>query len=156
MMSHLAHGYRTANCLRQLSHPPKITKEIARREGFKTTGEMSPEMFCAAHLASLTETAVDNLHQSEYGIPVSYEDLPKNLYEHILPQRLGVKTTDKEVERILKVSAQYSKGRGNRKKEWEEDSEQKEKEASEEVRLAAKTFLRESYNTLQGLAQKVL
>lgn len=156
MMSHLARGYRTANCLRQLSHPPAITKSIAQRHGFKTTGELSPELFCAAHLASLTESAVNNLHQSDYGIPVNYEHLPNYLYEHVLPNRMGVKTTETEIERILQVSSQYSKGRGDRKREWQEDSDQKEKIASDEVRHAAKTFLKESYETLESLAQEML
>lgn len=152
IMSHIAKGYRSANCLRQRSHPPEQTLEVARRHGIDKISELDPEMFCAAHLATLTETALYHVEESDYGIPVNYADLPDALYKEILPKHWGVETGKEEIERIIDVSSQYSKGRGPRKGEWHEDSEKKEEEATDIVREAAKQFMTESYEKLKKIS----
>lgn len=153
MMSHLAAGYRRANCLRSLSRPPPATIELARNHGYAKVSELSPEEFCAAHLATLTETALFNIRESNgYGVAVNYDTLPNSMYEHLLPKHMGLPVNSQMIDRILQVSAQYSKGRGVRKKEWEEDSERKEKHANKAVRMAANQFLLESYQALQEWA----
>lgn len=153
MMSHFAGGVRHANCLRSVRNPPQITKDLVRRHGFRAgPSQLAPEEFCAAHLATITETALENLNESQYGTAVNYANLPGIMYEHILPEKFGVPTGETEIERILKVSGSYSKGRGSRKKEWKDDSEKKEEEASQAIRKAAKYFLLESYEKLEELA----
>ena len=150
MMSHLAAGYARANCMRSAKRPPKITKALAQRHGHDDITSLSPEEFCAAHLATITETALENIQQSDgLGVPVNYETLPNIMYESILPNHLGVRTTQVEIDNIKQVSGSYSKGRGERKKEWEEDSTKKEEGASPEIRRAAQHFLSESYTALQ-------
>ena len=162
MMSHLALGYRKANCLRSLHRPPTVTQQLVRRhQGYQSISQLAPEEFCAAHLATITESALHNLNQEAsssltLGLPVNYENLPKALYQTILPDHFGVPTTETEIERILKVSSQYSKGRGNKNKEWQEDSARKEEEASAEIRQAAKIFLYKSYQELQAVQAQFL
>lgn len=153
MMSHLALGVRRANCMRSFSNPPKITKALVKRHGFSGgSSQLEPEEFCAAHLATITETALENLRLSNYGTAVNYASLPGAMYEHVLPEKFGVPTGEKEIERILQVSGQYSKGRGNKARDWKDDTQKKEEEASKSVRHAAKHFMLESYEALQEIA----
>ena len=150
MMSHLASGYRRANCLRSLSRPPPSIVQLARNHGHASVSDLSPEEFCAAHLATITETALRNIQQSHgYGVAVNYDSLPNAMYEYILPKHMGVTVNSQMIQRVVQISEQYSKGRGERKKKWEEDSEQKEEQANKAVRKAAKKFLLESYQALE-------
>lgn len=169
MMSHFANGVRSANCLRSKSNPPRLLQRLARRRGYYAKGgeasgddesdvaemnleEMGPYDFCAAHLATLTETAADHIHQSAgLGRAVNYVSLPDILYEKILPA-WGVTVSEAEIENIQKISGVYSKGRGKMKGEWHEDSEKKEAAASPEIQQASETFLGESYDRLEKLA----
>ena len=115
---------------------------------------MGPYEYCAAHLATLTETAADHIHQSAgLGRAVNYVNLPQILYEKILPA-WGVSVSDTEIENIQKISGMYSKGRGSMKKEWHEDSEKKEAMASPEIQEASKIFLGESFARLEKLASQ--
>ena len=56
--------------------------------------------------------------------------------------------TPVEEERIVKISGTYSKGKGE-KRDWKEDSSQKDREATSAVRTAAGIFLSESFYELQ-------
>ena len=154
MMSHLAYGYRKANCLRSLHQPPTTTQQLIKDHGYKSPSQLAPEEFCAAHLATITESALHNLQSdSLHGHAVNYEQLPKALYKHILPKHWGVAVSDAHVENILQTASKYSKGRGDsRKQEWQEDSQKKEEKASDEVRDAAKIFMQSSYEALQSLS----
>jgi len=161
MMSHFAHGTKSANCLRSLHRPPRLLKQLAHRRGYDVGNqngkhshlkEMSPPEFCAAHLATLTEMAADQIQESdELGQAVNYASLPHVLYDKILPS-WGVDASEEEIENIQTISGTYSKGRGEMHKEWKDDSEKKEELASPEIQEASKIFLQESYETLQELA----
>jgi len=149
MMSHLKYGIRRANCLRSHHNPPPVTQNLIKRHGRDNTAQLSPQEFCAAHLATITESAMENLRQTNYGVPVNYASLPAILYETILPHHMGIPTTATEIHNILQVSSQYSKGRDDKKAEWQEDSTEKEKAASREIRQAAKEFMTESFAALE-------
>ena len=84
------------------------------------------------------------------GIPINYVDLPHILWEKILVQ-IGVNVSAGEIEKMKEISTQYSKGGDGRKAEFHQDSERKEKLASDEVREASTLFLQESYDALQAL-----
>lgn len=171
MMSHFAQGSRSAVCLRSRRNPPRILQRLARKRGYTPLEEgeddgsgsddreselesMGPHEYCAAHLATLTETAVEHIHHSSgLGRPVNYANLPHILYEQILPA-WGVDVSETEKENIEKVSGVYSKGRGDKKGEWHEDSEKKEAMASPEVQEASKIFLQWSYDQLEKMANR--
>ena len=138
--------------------------------GYSNIEALKPEEYCAAHLATLTETAWHQLQleaeekntdgggggaavRSSYGIAVNYDQLPQILYEHILPHHIGIPVTSVEIDNINRVSEKYSKGRGDRSKQvWQEDSTAKEEGASPAIRQAAQQFLSESYQALQQLS----
>jgi len=198
LMSQFSKGKSNAHCLFDRKRgPPPMTQKVIQEHGFgggggggednnnrrhnkdnqKQQQHLDPEWFCAAHLATLTESALYNLeeqqqellhhnnkannnnnnnnhnhnHNNRMGSVVQYEDLPDVLYKDVIPYRWNIPILDpkKQIENILEVSGQYSKGRGNRAREWEQDSEQKEERATESIRNAAIDFLQQSYDSLQ-------
>lgn len=92
---------------------------------------LSTEEECALHLSMLCDSAVNNLQSEEsLGRLVNYENLANKMIEHIIPEHFQLVMTDKRRENILQVSGQYSKGIGNRKKDWKDDTRKKEDLAS--------------------------
>jgi len=149
MMSQLAHGVESANCVHQLRDVPQKTIDAMEEEG-KDLDSLTPVEKCALHLSLLCESALHGLFDSGMmGRPVNYENIVQKLIDHIIPDHFKVLLTNEGKENILEVGSKYSKGRGERQKEWKEDSEQKEKEATPEVRAAASFFLQEWYEQLE-------
>lgn len=148
MMSHLKYGPEQANCVRQLSVAPAMLKSIKKEKGLDDHSRLTPEQQCALHLSTLCEAAVLSLQSSPViGKAVNYNDLPQALYS-IIPNHFGVPLSSEDKGRIKEISGTYSKGKGN-KRDWKEDSSQKEKEASEEVKSAADLFLSSSLGELE-------
>lgn len=101
--------------------------------------------------ASITEAALEGMKQPDsLGMPINYVDLPSILWEKVLP-RIGVSVSEDEVANMKAISTQYSKGGDGRKSDFHQDSEQKEKHASDAVREASTLFLKESFDALQVL-----
>jgi hypothetical protein len=159
MMSHVKDDPKLerAICVRsQKQHPPPDIRRIAQRHGHDDATRMAHEDYCAAHLAAITESAVNALKENEYGIPVVYDELPDILWKTVLPKIFGRPLTTTEISNIEDISRQYSKGRGSKHQEFNGDSEQKEKAASPAVQQAAKTYLQESYDQLHQYRPKLL
>jgi hypothetical protein len=149
MMSQLKGGSKYANCVRPRHLKNVLVSDLVRRHG-RRVSELSDEEYCAAHLATLTEAAVDALQtKPRRGRPVNYESLPDSLYQDILPNHFGIPLSSEEIDNIRRISSVYSKGVGGRQGEFKSDSVKKEKLASQQVRDASKLFLDESYQTLQ-------
>lgn len=145
MMSHIKDDptLKRAKCVAtQFRNTPTDIKNIAKRHG-RVAREMIPEEYCAAHLAAITEGAVRELN--EYAIPMSYDGLIERLRGEVLPRIWGRALTDDEVGNIRRVSQTYSKGRGDRYKDFRGDSDQKEAAASDAVKAAAALILEPSY-----------
>ena len=156
MMSHLKQGRRHANCVQQQKHPPEIVQAIVRRKRHNKKAaaqSLIAEDYCAAHLASITETVAESI--TKHGIPVNYEKLPAILYDFILPNLFGISAIpNNNLVRMKNVADVYSKGRGSKAGKFVQDSQAKEEAASDVVKNAAATFLQESYDTLEALAAK--
>lgn len=156
MMSHVKDDRKLkhAVCTRSMrGRPPEDLKGIVKRQG-RHLKDLEPVEYCAAHLATLTESAVNNLN--DMAIPVNYNKLPDMLWQTIMPKIFGRSLTQKEIDNMTEISHDYSKGRGKMAGEFHADSKQKEKAASDEVRMAAKTFLQESYDKLNDFQPKLL
>jgi len=158
MMSHVKDDpkMKKAICTRSKKFPPKEIKAIAKRHGRQDVKELTPSEYCAAHLAMLTESAANAL--DDMAIPVAYDQLPSMMWEKIMPKILGRALTKIEVGNLENISKSYSKGgKGKDKKgEFKPDSEQKEQNASEAIREAAKEFLKESFDQLAEFEPKLL
>ncbi|KAI2499604.1 sulfotransferase family [Fragilaria crotonensis] len=150
MMSQLAMGPRSANCVRPRKFKSDVAADLAHEKG-KRIVDLSDEEYCALHLATITEAAVAAMQREPHlGTPVNYVNLPDILYKDIIPNKFGVELSQEEIDNIIRVSSVYSKGTGNRKGEFKDDSKRKEKLATAEVRAASHLFLDESYATLEG------
>jgi hypothetical protein len=166
MMSHLPVGMkniRQSNCVRaQARGPvPKTVQDILHRHFHSSAKSVSPIEYCAAHLASITETAVEALQNNEdskMGVPVNYRDLPTALWEVVLPNVLHIPTGQAEIHRMQVTAGVYSKGREHTGKRgsFEEDSETKEAAASPEIRTAAQAILNESYQSLENASAVIM
>jgi hypothetical protein len=154
MMSHAKDGLHHANCVKSKKRPPDDVAAIAKRHDRPDPRHMQREEYCAAHLAGITEAAVDALDDN--AIPMNYDGLIDKLYTQVLPRIWGRPLTAYEISNIQAVSQTYSKGRDDRHKEFKGDSEQKEKDASDEIREAAGLFLKESFDTLETFTPKLL
>jgi hypothetical protein len=153
LQSHLKSG-SNALCLHQT--PPNIVAEAAaRHERHNLDKNHNPEDYCAAHLSSITDAAVEALQDDEYGVALNYVDLPERLYEEIIPGVLQLEVGPSELHRIEQVAGQYSKGGGsgqggNPAGTFTSDSDKKSATASQAVKDAAVTFLQESYEALEA------
>lgn len=158
MMSHVKDDpqLKRAICTRTRfsGRHPRAIRDLAHRHGFADSRELEPSQYCAAHLASLTESAVNSLN--DMAIPVNYEQLPNILWEKIMPRVFGRPLTQTEIDNMEAVSHDYSKGRGQRAGEFKGDSEQKARAASDAVKEAAEIFLQESFDKLNEFQPKLL
>jgi hypothetical protein len=150
MMSQLKQGVKYANCVRMRVRPNRIIENLVADKGL-VAKELTDDEYCAAHLATITESAVDAMQRSPHlGTPVNYNQLPDILFTDILPKKFGVALSETEIDNIKKISGVYSKGTGGRQGEFKDDSETKEHLATDEVRVATRLFLDESYKTLEA------
>ncbi|KAL7559795.1 hypothetical protein ACA910_019795 [Epithemia clementina (nom. ined.)] len=169
LMSHLKGG-RQANCVRSQrwpNTPPQIQRVLdtytPRSSSNTPPQSLSLPDYCAAHLASLTETAAHELstarnnnhhHQDPKGnggIAVNYRSLPHALVDWIWPQVWNLTLDAEALQRIQAGSQSYSKGRGMRG-QFVGDSQAKQEQASSDVKRAAETYLQPSYQALEHLA----
>jgi len=151
LQSHLKAG-RNALCLHQT--PPGIVAEAASRHHRIVDAHHTPAGYCAAHLASITDAAVEALQDDMLATPLNYADLPERFYEEVLPFTLKLPVGPAELHQIEQVAAQYSKGADPKKAgAFVADSETKNEMASQDVKDAAVTFLEESYEALEAAAQ---
>jgi hypothetical protein len=175
LQSHLKSG-SNALCLHQT--PPNIVKEAAaRHQRHSVDAHHHPEDYCAAHLSSITDAALEGMqddgtnadadadNNNKMAVPLNYADLPERLYEEIMPGILHLEVGPAELHRIRQVAGQYSKGGGSgaakggggaggaaNEGTFTSDSETKSATASEAVKDAAVSFLEESYEALEEMA----
>lgn len=157
MMSHLdprkvgsssRSGHIQAVCTRARRHPEQDLIDLVAQQG-RTVEEISDHEFCAAHLASLCQSALNELKKSNTGRAVEYDGLIDKLIDDIIPNHFGVPVGMESRQRIMEVSKTYSKARGDNDADWVEDSAKKEEQSTEEIRNASELFLSKPYSELQ-------
>jgi len=153
MMSHL-NPIEHAVCLKHKRKPKQEMQALVQRVVQKKAQNLSSEDFCAAHLASLCEYALHETKTSGTGRMVNYDTLPDILMDDIIPNYFlseGGTFGEREKENIRRVSGTYSKGRHGKTKAWVEDSDKKDRGASDKIRHAAATFLQSSFDAFREL-----
>lgn len=151
MRSHIkVKGKGNANCLRMKRRPPDDLRNLVLQHGAEIHS-LPNEDFCAAHLATLCQSALNEYKASPPSTVrmVNYKDLPEILMDDIIPNHfLKEGPLDREArDRIESVSKKYSKGRFQ-SKIWEADSETKQISAWEEIRSASAKYLQPLYDEL--------
>jgi len=155
MMSHIKRkGQSKANCLRQKRRPPADLKAMVQQHG-DDISSISDESFCAAHLATLCQSALKEYKASPGLRMVNYDHIPGIFMDDIIPYHFVKEgRLDRDArERIETVSKRYSKGKFEGK-QWEADSDVKQAKAWEEMRSASDKYLRPIYEELQKLASE--
>jgi len=151
IMSHLkVAGQSRAVCTRSRRNPASDLKALVKRVSGSDISNMSTEEFCAAHLATLCESALTEIRLSNgKGKAVNYKNLPGQMDEliqgHFLMQDGPLHSSAKT--RINNVCKSYSKGR-NKSRTWKEDSAQKEQRASAAILAAVARFMQKSFQDL--------
>jgi len=149
LMSQLAQGPNRANCVHQLKDVPH-KKIMQLKEDDISIDHLKPVQKCALHLSLLCESALEGIFESNnMGRSVNYENIVHKLADHIIPDHFKVDVPSEAREQIFEVGSRYSKGRGNKGKEWTEDSEKKDKNATPQIKEAANYFLEDSYHQLE-------
>ncbi len=159
MMSHLdpakvsvsKNGRIQAVCTRARHGPPQDLHDLVEQQG-RHIDELSDQEFCAAHLASLCESALGELKKfNHHGRAVEYDGLIDQLLDNIIPNHFGVTVDEEARQRVLEVSKTYSKAKTKTRggKDWVEDSEKKEAHSTPEIRSASELFLSKSYSELK-------
>lgn len=153
-------------CLRDYGtkRPNPVLRDLVEKQG-TTVDQLTKEEFCAAHLASLAESAVRQ-HYALKAIGgasqtpnwfVNYEELPYRIWDDILP-KVTYENVDKEmITRMQQVGHQYSKGRGEKAgQKWHEDSTLKRGKAPDVVKRAAAKFLDPVFQRMEAIRKEEL
>lgn len=154
----------TPVCLRNYdsaTQPQILLDLLAEQHPGKAVSDLSKHDYCAAHLASLAESAVREYKaqqdsQSSSAPPVwfvNYEQLPHIIWERVLPQLLGSNfLTPQAIQRMKEVAHVYSKGRGSKAGEgWMQDSTLKQEKAPDAVKDAAKEYLKPVFDKMEDI-----
>lgn len=149
--------------------PPKVTRGIVQQSFNRPAEQVTSVEYCAAHLASLSSSAVTAMQEHDnarMGTPINYQSLPDVLWEEVLPHKWNLPVDQASIDRMRAMSQDYSKGgaAGQRRKEQrqhlqsgtgaKDDSEEKEKAATPEVRQAVELALQPTFQALQALAKE--
>lgn len=158
MMSHLDPRKNSAGapCLRSMRNPPEEVKKSLI--GIARPGE---EAWCAAHLHMLCFNALRAYEQfsiladgKQRGILINYDSLPGIIPRIVLPF-LGIVPGPSWILSMLKISQNYSKGKGS-SKTFIEDSKDKEVRATAAIKKYADSILGDSYTRLESYGLKAL
>jgi hypothetical protein len=137
-----------------------LASQFARRGAHMVPGGIEPELFgmrleevfkmqheeyCARVLARICEAAL-HYHQSCAGMMVNYEQLPEIVWTGVA-DFFGLGVTDANLETFRRVAKLDAK---NPALGFENDSQSKQKKASEALRAASATWLAPIYDRLEA------
>lgn len=151
------------HCLRNygVKEQPAVLKEVVATTDGRSIDLLTPEEYCAAHLAALGEVAIREHNRAQppkqskvynKGWFVNYNELPHKIWEVILPGLVPFVSHD-QVTRMAEISKLYSKGE-KAGEHWLEDSTLKQGRAPESIKAAAKLYMEPIYELLEQYRTK--
>jgi hypothetical protein len=152
----VVNGKMTPVCARNYGRKiqPPTTLQVIEKAGV-LLDQMNPLQYCAAHLAGLSLSAIQEHTRTHRGRFVNYKQMPDIVWDDIFPNYFNIPLTNKEIGRMEKTALLYSKGRGNQaNKGWKDDSTEKQKTAARPVTKAAAVFLKDVYDDMERLSKK--
>lgn len=160
MMSYVKNGVLrdrsvcTRNYGKQMNRQPKTVQQILQQHGQTSMEGIEKTDYCAAHLAGLSLSALNEHSRTGKGNFVNYNQLPDAAWTKILPKFFGVQPiSDAMISNMKQVASVYSKGRYEKaNQEWAEDSTRKQNLAPEPVVKAAGVYLKDVYEQMETLS----
>jgi hypothetical protein len=149
-------GRMTPVCARNYGRKmqPPTTLQVIEKAGVPLE-QMNQIQYCAAHLAGLSLSAIQEHTRTHRGRFVNYNQMPDIVWDDIFPNYFNIPLSNKEVGRMEKTALYYSKGRGKQAdKGWKDDSMKKQATAARPVTKAADVFLKDVYNEMESLSKK--
>lgn len=141
-------------CLRHKNNAPEAVQAILDKSSAAEAATVGKEEYCAAHVASLSDSALAHLQQAgSQGHAVSYESLVEELVDVVLPGHFGIALSRAERARMAATAEVYSKVRGPAEGEdakFQGDWEEKQAAATDAARRAAETYLGERTRALEA------
>ena len=126
--------------------------------------DMGPIEYCAAHLAGLSLSAIQEHERRSENNPtttpimsrfVNYASMPSVVWEDLLPNHFGIAVSNLNIQNMEQAASVYSKGRGPKaNQEWVEDSTKKQDTAIPEVVRASKLYVGDIYEKMERLAKQ--
>jgi len=159
IVSQFKEGKSIAKCVRAKKSPSQqVVDLLLSKKLVSSLSEInttSPEIFCAATLATYCESAL-RAATKENSPPsritrttfVHYPELPEILLTEIFPQKFGLSISEKQKEIIQSISGMYSKASHGRARPYRDDSDLKEKKATDAIREAVRHLLQKPYEQL--------
>ena len=148
-------GGQTPVCARnyRASKQPATTSLLLQQHNVQEPSELSIAQYCAAHLAGLSLSAIQEHARTGKGRFVNYNTLPDIMWTDVIPNDFHIKLNDDDIEKMKSVSGVYSKGRGQKaNKEWKDDTAKKQDTASQSVIDATHMFLDDIYQQMEDLS----
>ena len=147
-------------------HQPATTLQVIKDAPTrKSVGDLNKVEYCAAHLAGLSLSAIqeydrssqsnnNNNNNNNKGRFVNYRQMPEIVWDEILPHHFGVTPLPRTaIANMEKTALVYSKGRGKKaNQEWDEDSTKKQQSASPDVTRASQVFAGSVYERMTELS----
>jgi hypothetical protein len=131
---------------------PTTTIQAIRKAGRKIK-DLSMIEYCAAHLAGLSLSALNEHERAHRGRLINYNHLPDIVWNDVFPHHFKVPIGDSGIARMKEASLFYSKGRGNlANKEFEDDTKKKQESAPPSVIRAANIFVKDIYEKMEILS----
>lgn len=140
------------HCLRSYgtAKQPEALTSLVNSKG-KRVEDLSKEEYCAAHLATLGDTALHQYQQNKgKKWLINYSDLPHVLWETVLPSLVGPVSPGQmeSMREVAKLEARNGKV-------FHEDSQMKQGTATEPVREATKLFMQPIYDSLETIRKGI-
>jgi hypothetical protein len=133
-------------------YQPQTTLQVIQRSG-KKLEDLTLTEYCAAHLAGLSLSAIQEYDRTQRGRFVNYKQMPGVVWDDIFPDYFKVPITVSSQSRMERAAMYYSKGRGDKAgEEWEDDVKKKQESASPAVVRAADIFTRDVFQRMEQLS----
>ena len=149
-----AHEAKCARLYRN-PHQPEPTKAVLAKAD-KQYYELSQTEYCAAHLAGISHSVIQEHERTGKGRFINYQQMPQVMWETLLPIDFGVEVEPYMVDNMMQFTHLYAKGhqQGRANEKWASDTSQKKNSITENVSRAIELFCPNMYQQLERISQK--
>jgi Skp family chaperone for outer membrane proteins len=167
-------------CARHYANPnqPLAIREVLAERNVTHTSQMTKTQYCAAHLAGISRSVLQEHERTGRGRFINYKQMPQVIWETLLPLDFGIALDEEMKNKMMQVTRRYSKG-GKRdqrfgdipisdqqqqqeqqqqqrrsQEQWTEDTTKKRASVSSAIVEAVQQFCPDIYDQLENVALK--